>query len=322
MRTIPGLIIYPAGLFIPCRVCFIHNFGVMHGCPPSVHSGVSQLWCGGAAIRFTGEDYKGGKMTPDRNVIYRDLGRIPLAKIVLIADVHLSAEECEYEMFESMILDTAKDKTAFVVLVGDLIDNGTKGSVTGPYGQTMRPSEAKKQMAKTLAPVRDQILCIIPGNHEGRSAKEVDDCPAYDIASKLDLEDIYRENAAYLALDIGKDTAHQRPYRYYGLAQHGSGGGKYIGASINNFITYAGSIDGLDFAMMGHTHKPFAVPDSRLLIDPVNKVMRQHRTLYMGANSWLHYGGYGIRYMFRPTAMPGSNKMIVYGDKNWFEAVI
>lgn len=260
-------------------------------------------------------------MIPDKNVIYRNLGAMNTANVYLLADVHLGAEECDYEAFQSLVLGLKKQKDAFVMVQGDMIDNGVKSSVTGPYGQTMRPAEQKREMAKTLEPIRDKILCIIPGNHEGRSGKEVDDCPAYDIASKLDLEDIYRENAAYLYLELGKDKMHDRPYRYYGLVQHGKGGGKKPGSTVNNADDYFQAVEGFDFLAIAHSHKAFALRGSKLELDPVRRVILQKPTIVMCANSWLNYGGYAIRGMYRPVAMPGANKITLYGDKKWFEAV-
>ena len=159
-------------------------------------------------------------MTPDTTVIWRDLGEVPSATLYAIADVHLGAEEADIGAFENLLLSIKADPTAHIVLHGDLIDNGLKSSVTNVYRATMRPAEQKREMAQMLEPVRDKIVCILPGNHEGRSSKESDDCPAYDIASKLDLEDVYRENMAFIRLSIGKDTDKQRPYTYTMAVAH------------------------------------------------------------------------------------------------------
>jgi UDP-2,3-diacylglucosamine pyrophosphatase LpxH len=261
-------------------------------------------------------------MIPDTTVIWRDLGDIPQATLYAIADVHLGAEESDVEAFTDLLDAIKGDPAAYIVLHGDLIDNGLKSSVTNVYRQVMRPSEQKREMARMLAPVRDKIICILPGNHEGRSSKESDDCPAYDIASKLDIEDIYRENMAVIRYSIGKDTLHQRPYTYTMAVVHGSGGGMYLGGTVNKNDNFIQSLDGIDMLLSAHVHKPYAHRGSKLVYDGTRRMMVQRPYLVMGAGSWLRYGGYAPRKQLRPVAMPGTDYVRVYGDQYRFEGVV
>lgn len=261
-------------------------------------------------------------MIPDTTVIWRDLGEIPCATLYAIADVHLGAEEANISAFEDLLLSIQTDPTAHIILHGDLIDNGLKSSVTNVYRQTMRPAEQKREMAKLLAPVRDKIVCILPGNHCGRSAKEADDCPAYDIASKLDLEDVYRENMAVIRYSIGKNTSKQRPYTYTMAVVHGSGGGMYLGGTVNKNDNFIQSMDGIDMLLTAHVHKPYAHRGSKLTYDGPRRMMVQRPYLVMGAGSWLRYGGYAPRKLLRPVAMPGTDHIRLYGNKDWFEGVV
>ena len=84
---------------------------------------------------------------------------------------------------------------AFLILGGDLINNNTRSSVGSPWDDTVRPREQKRLMVEALEPIKDRILCCVSGNHERRSLKDADDDPPYDIMTKLDLEDVYRQNA-------------------------------------------------------------------------------------------------------------------------------
>lgn len=261
-------------------------------------------------------------MTPDSTVIWRDLGAVPCATLYAIADVHLGAEEADIDAFERLLGTIKQDPTAYIILHGDLIDNGLKSSVTNVYRATMRPAEQKREMARMLAPVRDKIVCILPGNHEGRASKEADDCPAYDIASKLDLEDVYRENVAFVRFGIGKDTAHQRPYTYLLAAAHGAGGGMYLGGTVNKNDNFLQSMDGVDILLTAHVHKPYAHRGSKLTYNGSNRTMIQRPYLVMGAGSWLRYGGYAPRKLLRPVAMPGTDYIRLYGDRYWFDGVV
>ena len=81
-------------------------------------------------------------------------------------------------------------------------------------------------LMRMLKPLRDRILCAVPGNHEGRSGKDADDCPIYDIMCKLDLEDFYRENIAFVKIGIGNPKGDGERNPTYALAiMHGAGGG-------------------------------------------------------------------------------------------------
>lgn len=261
-------------------------------------------------------------MKPDNEVLSYDLSAFKSVVVYPLADIHLGSEDADVEAFTRLIDDIADDPFAFVVLAGDMIDNGVKSSVTNVYRQTMRPADQKRAMAQMLEPIRDKIICILPGNHCYRSAKDTDDCPAYDIASKLDLEDVYRENMAFIRIRLGKDTAHQRPYRYFIGVVHGAGGGAQAGSSVNKTDAFMQSIEGLDVLITAHSHKPYALRGSKLECDYGRNIMRQRPTLEMCAGSWLNYAGYPVRKMLRPVAMPGANKLLLYGDRFRFEAVV
>ncbi len=261
------------------------------------------------------------------DILWYELGEdIKQATIVPIADVHLGAEGSAWQQFYRFIDQIKGEPDTYVTLQGDLIDNGLKNSVTNVYRQTMRPYEQKREMAKALEPIRDKILCIIPGNHCRRSSKEADADPTYDIAAKLDLEDRYRESIAFIRIGLGKRTAGKirdlKPHVYYLACMHGAGGGSLPGAGINRADRYLQALDGVDVFIHGHTHKPYALRGSKLVLDPANKIVKQRPTLAMCAGQWLDYVGYPVEKQLNPVALPGANKLVLFGDKYKFEAVI
>lgn len=268
-------------------------------------------------------------MNSDTSIINHDLGDAKQVVIHVIADVHLGAEETDVLAFEQLVNRIAETPDHYCILAGDLIDNGLKSSVTNVYRATMRPAEQKKEMARMLLPVRGKILCIMPGNHEYRSAKESDDCPAYDIASKMDIEDLYRENIAILRVRVGQDKDWRkdthgtiRRNSYYIGVVHGAGGGMYLGGTVNKNDAFMNAIDGLDVLVTAHVHKPYVSRGSKVWIDHNNGVVTQRPYLVIGAGSWLRFGGYAARKLMRPVALPGTDSFVLYGDKSWFEGVV
>ena len=137
-------------------------------------------------------------MLPDFEMIQHQFYGGHDIKIIPIADVHLGSPECKEQEFIKFIDKIAQEENTYLILAGDLIDNGTRSSVTDPFKATMPPSQQKREMANILEKVKGKILCFVPGNHERRSRKDADDDPVYDIAAKLDLEHLYRENIAML----------------------------------------------------------------------------------------------------------------------------
>ena len=192
----------------------------------------------------------------------------------------------------------------YLILAGDLINNAIKSSVSNCFDDVYRPSEQKKLMAKILEPVKDRILCAIPGNHEDRSGKDVDDDPLYDIMAKLDIEDCYRKNRAILKLRFGDNQKGRGTINptYVFAVVHGSGGGVLTGSGVNKAERYAYTFDGVDALIMGHTHKPLNTTPGKIRIDPRNNIAKQVPFDVIVATSWLKYSDYAAKKMLAPTS--------------------
>ena len=93
--------------------------------------------------------------------------------------------------FISFIKTVSETPNVYLVLAGDLINNATRSSVSNVFEDIYRPSDQKKMMAKILEPVKDSILCGVPGNHEARSGKDANDSRAVTIECASDLSEPY-----------------------------------------------------------------------------------------------------------------------------------
>ena len=213
----------------------------------------------------------------------------------------------------------------YITLGGDLLNNGLKNSLTNVYRERYMPSEAKRMMAKMLEPVRDRILCAVSGNHERRTSKEVDCDLTYDIMSKLDLETLYRENIAFVKIQMGvpeletgsKTNGEKRP-TYNLVVTHGAGGGILTGGSVNRNERFGYVIDGMDALIVGHTHKPFTSQPGKIVIDPRNNKVSIKPFKVITSTSWLNFSPYAMQKMLLPTThclhtlhLSGDHKEIV-----------
>lgn len=252
----------------------------------------------------------------DFEMIIKNVDTNKDVKVYAVGDLHVGAIQSNlkgWEEFNRRILD---DPNAYVIFLGDLMNNATRSSVSNPYEDNMRPREQKIYLKEHLTDLAkaDRILAILPGNHENRSLKDADDSPMYDVAAKLNLEDIYRDNFAVIKLLVGRKS---RPERYVLFATHGSGGGKLTGGSVNNYERFAATWEGIDIFYFGHTHKPFVTKPNKIIVDSAHNSVSQHNTVITTCPSWLAYGGYPVRSLLSPGHQYDTDRPMVsvFGSK-------
>lgn len=241
-------------------------------------------------------------MINDFVMIQRHFPKNDDLRVYFVCDVHYGAQEHMDQAWTQFCADVAKDPNAYIILGGDLLNNGVKTSVSNVYRETVRPMQAKREMAAMLKPLRDKILCAVSGNHERRN-RDVDDDPMYDIMAKLDLEDVYRENMAFLKVQIGNRNMNgQKNPTYMLCVTHGAGGGALSGGVINRNERFGYAIDGADALLVGHSHKPMISIPSKIVIDPYNNKISTKPFKVIVGTSWMEYGGYALQKMMLPTS--------------------
>ena len=242
-----------------------------------------------------------------------------------ISDVHLGSAEHMESAWNSFCRKVIERPDVYLILNGDMINNATRSCVSNIFEETMRPREQKQRMVEMLAPLRERILCITPGNHEMRSVKDADDDPTYDIACKLDLEDLYRPNAAFMRINLGSDSKRDGSNRAYTgfnfCVTHGTGGGIYTGASVNRSERFGNIIDGLDCLIVGHTHKGSITYPNKLVIDSRTGQVFSRDVLTVVCTSWMSYGGYALRKMLLPSSVSRPQKIVLHRTEKRIEAI-
>ena len=240
-------------------------------------------------------------MQSDFSIVSHKFPERPNLKIYPIADVHLGAAE-HMEKEWTAFCKRISDEGAYVILGGDLINNGTRFSLTNVFEETLRPREQKRKICEMLLPIRDRILCMVSGNHERRN-KDVDNNPSYDIACKLDIEDLYRENICFLKIQMGDPvTDGLRNPTYTIVVTHGAGGGMLTGGAVNRAERFGYVLDGADALIVGHTHKPYTTQPAKILIDHRNNKVSIKPFNVISMTSFLTWGGYAAQKMLSPTS--------------------
>lgn len=244
-------------------------------------------------------------MLNDFEMIHHKFAENKDIHIVPISDVHLGAAEHMSDKWDQFCRSILEVQNAYITLGGDLINNATRSSVSNIFKETMYPSAQKRKMAEMLKPLarEGRILCAVSGNHERRSQKDADDEPMFDIMCKLDLEHLYRENMAFVKIQIGKQEANGSFNPTYMLVvTHGAGGGIATGGAVNRNERFGYVIDGADCIIVGHVHKPFVTQPSKIFIDPHNNKISFKPFKVVSSTAWLDYGGYAAQKMLTPSS--------------------
>lgn len=238
----------------------------------------------------------------------------PTITIYPIGDLHLGSIGCHEKEWEQFVSFLQNEPDAYIVVVGDMLNNSTRNSIGNPFDERWRPMEAKNMLADFLKPIADKVLCGVRGNHENRSVKEVDQDPLYDVFCRLNIEERYRAGTAFLYVTIGsRDTLNNgkpstRPMQTYNIVvTHGTGGGKLAGSAINNQHRFGASIEGMDCLITGHTHAPSITKPSKTVFDPKVNEIRTEPFACVQCASWLAYSGYPLAKMLPPQSSWSNN---------------
>lgn len=241
-----------------------------------------------------------------------------------VYDVHIGSPEYDELAFKEYLQRIMADPRGLVILGGDLINNDTKGSVGSVYAATMQPMQQKKQIVALLEPIKDRIIAVVDGNHEFRTFRESGQDITYDICAKLNIEDKYRENTAFIKISLGRNSTHSgngRKLVYTIMATHGSGGGMYLGGTINKTENYLMAVDGVDILITGHAHKIGVTRPAKVVFNTNANTVTVRDTLNVVTGSWMDWGGYAQRKLLRPGSK-GATFILLDGTKRHFEAIV
>lgn len=211
-------------------------------------------------------------------------------RIWAIADVHLGARECDLQAFKSFIKRVESADDNYIVIVGDLLSNGVKDSLTNVYEELIPPSAQIDLAVEILQPIADKIIGGVGGNHEHRSKKAVDLDPLYCVFSMLrnsdgeSLQSLYRQNIEFIRVILKNDKSTHDTYAI--MLTHGK--------TANKKRQFAYSIEGVDAIISGHTHDGILEKPAKIVFTKSNRV-KIKPVVSLTATSWISWGGYAAR---------------------------
>jgi len=193
-----------------------------------------------------------------RKLITLDNVREPVS-IIPFSDIHLGADGCNKKYLRNTVKWIENKENCYAIGIGDYCDCITIGdkrfdikSVDKDFLPHLDnlPMEQLKVLEDILEPIKDKILCMIPGNHEDM----------FRIRNSLDImhelnRDLGITVGAYvsnLTLDFNPNQFdNPKPVKFY--LHHGWFSGRKPGGKLNQMIDASMGI-GADVFIYGHSH--------------------------------------------------------------------
>ena len=225
-----------------------------------------------------------------------------------LGDVHIGAKTCNLELLSKWVEIVKNDPFGYVVIVGDIMNMGLKRSKSNIYEEALNPLEQKELCYKILFQVKDKILAGCSGNHEQRGVREVGTNPLYDVFCRLQIEHLYRENACFIKLNLGKSKDHgQRQVSYGIVVTHGSTSNK------DERWTYA--VDNCDLFINGHTHNVNHRPLGKIRMDLNTETVKLIGYQQIVVVPFQTYGGYTLEKKYLPNHIEQFQKITLDGSR-------
>lgn len=236
-----------------------------------------------------------------------------------IADVHIGSKYCRLKEFKELLWKIKQDVNAYIILNGDLVNNGIKQSVSNIYDEKLSIQASIDTIVDLLKPVKERILGVVSGNHENRTYKEVGIDISKIICERLGIVHLYDPVSNYIIISFTNDyITDNNSITIY--QTHGSGGGKTIGAKSNR-IGNLSKVIHADVYIHSHTHTPIIFKENYLLGN--YKGVVEAERLFVNTNAYEGYGDYGEVLGLTPSNHSPIEIKLLYGPKNKvIEAVI
>ena len=225
--------------------------------------------------------------------------------LIPLGDMHFGSKDCDVKVFEAHLEMIKKMKDCAVILMGDLINTGTRDSVgAGSYDDIYTPEEQYEKMIEYLMPIKDKIIGALQGNHEER----VRNSTSFDInklfAEKLQVP--YLQYGGLLKLRVND-------INYHVYAIHGGSCATTLSGKMNACRKMADKVNA-DIYLHAHTHGLDYSPQIYYEIDNRNKMIVEKIKHFVLTGSFTIWdGSYGEMKSLNPSPL-GVPKIRLYGD--------
>ena len=188
----------------------------------------------------------------------RDYGDIP-AVILCIGDLHLGSKYTNYKALKEFIDFVKAETNVYVIINGDVIDNFDSGSgklqKVGLDSQLASPSEQREIYRLLINELREKIIAINLGNHEGFSATDAFLNAANESKVALGLNRIVI-NLKFKDMWVEDDKIVRSEYRLKIAAIHKARFNSHLNPNHGNLRELHSHYPDADVIVTSHTHTP------------------------------------------------------------------
>lgn len=172
-----------------------------------------------------------------------------------IGDWHYGSRQANVDFIRKVVAAIQKDKDAYWVGMGDMMENAIIGSKSDTYTQTVPPREQMDHICDILSPIADKGLFLIAGNHEQRTMRVVGIIPEQYISVRLNVP--YVGFSCLANFDMKKSHT---PRSFVCYFHHNYGGGYTPGGKVNRAESLRKIVPTADAIFSGHFHTTSRMP--------------------------------------------------------------
>jgi len=223
-----------------------------------------------------------------------------------LGDIHFGSRECDVNKFEKYLGWAKENKDVRILLMGDLINSGTRASIgAGTYDDEYNPQEQYEIMLDYLKPIKKKIIGAHIGNHETR----IRDLSSFDVTKMMcrELKVPYLGYSALTKLRVNKNN-------YIVYSTHGNTGASTVSGKLNKCMKQQEIADA-DIYLYGHTHGLTNDLQTVYKANIKNKVLEEKERHFVLTGSFVKWdGSYGEMKNY-PLLKTGAPKIDLSGKK-------
>ena len=229
----------------------------------------------------------------NQRIVMKDLSQFSQVYLIPLADFHIGCGSVALGVIQGYIDWIKSHNNAFTLLNGDLMNCAGKETTPELFEDLITPDDAYNQLRALLMPIKNRILMVTRGGHEGEIFRKV----GADYSARLayDLGDIpYRPDGGMVGLRLSRNKHYALFFTY---ATHGWGGARTIGAKIKKVEDLALAVEA-DCYVISHDHTQ-AIHRLNKLCPPKSHTsykhpvyMRIERKLLINTGGFIEYSGY------------------------------
>ena len=202
----------------------------------------------------------------DRRVTLENVDK-PMS-LYISGDWHVGTPNSVTKDIEAKIEEVASTENAYLALVGDLaecIEMKDKRFSISSIDKMFYPRLSELSVGQydyikdILSPIKEQVLCSLPGNHEEKIKSEYSHDIHLDLCRTLRIP--HMGSAGFLRIKFDRNQFHAPELVVF--LTHGWVGGRSSGSKINAVETLSQYFDA-DIYAMGHSHNLFVSSKTRM----------------------------------------------------------